>query len=230
MKEILANSSKFIKFIAYLWVILVGLALFLPNYLLIPYLHFNESCPLSTFCSSVSTPLGTFTSLFIFDGWANLYAFIMWFAFLFLITVFMSANLVKAYTKFIALSLFPISIIGNGIGLIFFAIRGITAQAYGASTLTYVFLGLLFGLSASILVENLNKHTWKNSVFLTNLVFLCGVVAGILVAPAALFSIAPHVDYSVHEVSFLLGTVFMILYAKLIVFGKRSLHASKTSS
>ena len=229
MKKPSINDPRFDKFIAYLWVVLVGAALFLPNYLLIPYLHFNNSCPLSTFCSSVSTPWGTFTSLFIFDGWANLYVFIVWFAFLFLITVFMSAGLVKAYTKFIALALFPISIISNGIGLILFAIHGITAPAYGASTLTYVFLGLLFGLSTSLLVRDLNKHSWKNKVFLTNLVFFCGIILAILFSPAALFSIAPHVDYTVHEVGFLLGTIFMIVYARLVLFGRESLYTHTAS-
>ena len=116
MRKPSINDPRFDKFIAYLWVVLVGAALFLPIYLLIPYLHFNNSCPLSTFCSSVSTPWGTFTSLFIFDGWANLQVFIMWFAFFFLITIFMSAGLVKAYTRFIALALFLISIISNGVG------------------------------------------------------------------------------------------------------------------
>ena len=220
MKKV-SNNSKSYKFIGYLWVIIAGAVLFLPNYLLIPYLNYNKICPLSPFCSSVSTPWGTFTSLFIFDGWANLYAFIIWFAFLFLITIFMSADMIKICTKSIALALFPISIISNGMALLIDAIHGITLPAYGASTLTYAFLGLLFGLSASIIIHGLNKHSWKNQVFLTNTAFFFIITAGILFANAVLFSIAPHVDYAAHEIAFLFGAIFMIVYAKLVVFSKR---------
>jgi membrane associated rhomboid family serine protease len=132
----------------------------------------------------------------------------------------MSADLVEDYTKFIALTLFPISIISNGIELIIWAVQGITALSYGASTLTYVFLGVLFGLSASVIVRNINERSRKDLVVLTNLVVFCGIATGALLYPSTLFSIAPHVDYRVHEFGFLIGTIAMLVYAKLAIFGK----------
>ena len=224
-----SNNFKSYKFIGYLWVIIAGAALFLPNYLLIPYLHSNKSCPLLPFCNSVSTPWGAFTSLFIFDGWTNLYAFIIWFSFLFLLTVFMSQALFKVYTKTIALALFPISIISNGIVIVVNAIHGLTLPDYGASTFVYVFLGLLFGLSASITIFGLDKHSWNNAVFLVNIAFLCIISVFVLFLSSVIFSIAPHIDYIVHEIAFLLGTIFMLVYSKLVIFRKRYLYNAMAS-
>ena len=227
MKRTLANNSKSRKFMAYFWVILVGVVLFLPNYLFIPYLHLNKSCPLSPFCSSISTPWGAFTSLFVFDGWTNLYGFIMWFAFLFLITVFMSADLVEDYAKFIALALFPIAIASNGIELIVWAVYNITALSYGASTLTYAFLGLLFGLSASVLAQNFKEHSWNDLVTVINAVVFGGILVCVIFFSSTLFSVAPHVGYIVHEIGFLIGTIAMFVYAKIVIFGKRSSYPTK---
>ncbi len=216
MRKTLTDDSKFRKFIAYFWIVLIGLVLFLPNYLSIPYLNLNKSCPLYPFCSSISTPWGAFTSLFVFDGWTNLYAFILWFMFLLLITVSMSADLVEKYTKFIVMALFPLSIFSNAVGWVILAVQGLATPYAGASTFTYVFLGLLFGLSTPVLIQNFRKMGLKNlvtnPVFLINLVFVITAVYYIASTLLTSFSI-PHTDY-VHEVSFLIGVVSIIAYVR----------------
>ena len=79
---------------------------------------------------------------------------------------------------------------------------------------------------SSIVIEADNPN---NAVFLFNMAFRCIISVFILFLSSVIFSIAPHIDYIVHEIAFLLGAIFMLVYSKLVIFRKHYLYNTMAS-
>lgn len=216
LKRCLTNNPWCRKLATYMLVVVLGIALFVPTWLLIPYLNYNHECFLRPFCSSISTPWGAFTSLFVFDGGGNLILFI----FLFVVvlipeTLFMPVQSMERYIKFIALAAFPLAVLANGIEIVIWVATNHLSPAFGESTLVYVFWGLLFGLSAAFLIKpglgSIRKRDWYSglNLFLNLLFFFVFSIFAILYT-ASFLSYSPQTDYLDHILSFSIGTLTML--------------------
>ncbi len=212
------SYKQFIK--TYKWLIIAGLILFLPSIVIysikptvLPY------CPISQLCSAYSNPLGSFTSIFIYDSWTNMLAFVIFFAFLWGIEVFARDYVKARRVKFAAVFMYVGGISANFIDIAYKH----NVISYGPSGVVYAFIGIVISLSLiNILLPNwergkdeIIKIRDRGYVAINIMVFVFFFL-WIFFYPGSFISKAPNVNYAVHGIAFIIGFVGTFIRAVVL--------------
>ncbi|MGC8533791.1 MAG: hypothetical protein ACP5MV_04170 [Candidatus Parvarchaeum sp.] len=195
----------------YKWLIIAGLVLFLPSIIIysikptaLPY------CPVEQLCSSYSTPLGAFTSIFIYDSWTNILAFVVFFVFLWAIEIFARDYVRPRRANFAAVFMYVSGISANLIEIAY----NHNIISFGPSGVVYAFIGIIVSFSViNILLPNWERG--KDSItkiedkgyVLINLIVFVFFFLWIFFSPGSFISKAPNVNYAVHGIAFTIGFV-----------------------
>lgn len=177
-------------------------------------------------------PWGIITSLFLYDGWANIPFFVMSVA-LFTVSNFrLPQPLVKKNVIFATVSMFIIGIIGN----VYWVTVNPTVTEFGQSGVIYALYGVVFIFcinNTGYLFDDFRigfKKLTKRGKF-GSIVSLFAVLIGlftllqIILTKRMFLNIAPGVAYQVHAFTFLLALV--IAYAYSIYMGPKTRIESK---
>ena len=214
-KEMLRQLAK-----DYKWLIIAGLVLFLPSIIIyaakptiLPY------CPINQLCSAYSTPWGAFTSIFIYDSWTNIFAFVIFFIFLWAMEVFARGYVRPRRANFAAIFMYVAGILA---GLIEIA-HNHNIVSFGPSSVVYAFIGIVVSLSLiNILLPNWERGKDEitkiedKTYFIINLIVFLFFFVWIFFDPASFISKAPNVNYAVHGIAFLIGFVGTFVRAVIL--------------
>ncbi|MCL4397391.1 rhomboid family intramembrane serine protease [Candidatus Parvarchaeota archaeon] len=203
----------------YKWLIIAGLVLFLPSIMIyaakptiLPY------CPVKELCSAYSTPWGAFTSIFIYDSWTNIFAFAVFFVFLWAMEIFARDYVRPRRANFTAIFMYVAGISAN---LIDIAYKH-NVISFGPSGVVYAFIGIVVSLSLiNILLPNWERG--KNDItkiedktyVIINLIVFVFFFLWIFFYPASFISKSQGVNYAVHGIAFLIG--FVGTFARAVV-------------
>ncbi len=204
----------------YKWLIIAALILFLPSIIIysikptvLPY------CPIKELCSSYSNPLGSFTSIFIYDSWTNVFAFAIFFVFLWSIEVFARDYVKIRRAKFAAVFMYIGGISANLIDIAYQH----NVISYGPSGVVYAFMGIVVSLSLiNILLPNWERGKDKiaevidKSYVVINLMVFLFFFLWIFFYPGSFISKAPNVNYTVHGIAFIIGFVGTFIRAVVL--------------
>ena len=204
----------------YKWLIIAGLILFLPSIMIyaakptiLPY------CPVKELCSAYSTPWGAFTSIFIYDSWTNIFAFVIFFVFLWATEIFARDYVRPRRANFAAIFMY---VAGISASLIEIAYNH-NIISFGPSGVVYGFIGIVVSLSLiNILLpnwergkDNITKIEDK-AYFIINLIVFLFFFVWIFFYPASFISKSQGVNYAVHGIAFIIGFLGTFVRAVII--------------
>jgi len=211
-----------------------GVIFFLTGYLVIKY-----APDVSILYNSSGTPWGIFTSVFIYDGPGNVVYFTILFLFFFVenITYDQSVRLWRSLLT-IGVSLSS-ALVANVFDLILFTANSSNARSYGQSGVIYAFWGIIFILSMLYLFDHFKSFkqimkkvngttikVWptKKSLLIISCLFATIIFSYTLfyisVYPRRFLSAAPDVNYFVHIISFIAGS--LIFYGFSVKYKKQT--------
>lgn len=220
-REFASNKSMLRQLVKdYKWLIVAGLILFLPSIVIfavkptvLPY------CPIKELCSFYPNLLGVFTSIFIYDSWTNIFAFAIFFVFLWGIELFARDYVRPRRADFAAVFMYVAGISANIIDIAY----NHNIISFGPSGVVYGFTGIVVSLSLiNILLPNWEQGKGpitkiENKAYLIiNLIVFLFFFVWIFFYPGSFISKSQGVNYEVHGVAFLIGFVGTFLRAIIL--------------
>ncbi|MCW1294889.1 MAG: hypothetical protein OH338_01160 [Candidatus Parvarchaeota archaeon] len=213
----------------YKWLIIAGLILFLPSIMIyaakptiLPY------CPVKELCSAYSTPWGAFTSIFIYDSWTNIFAFVIFFVFLWAIEIFARDYVRPRRANFAAIFMYVAGISASLIEIAYN--RNIIS--FGPSGVVYGFIGIVVSLSLiNILLPNWERgkdyitKIEDKTYFIINLIVFLFFFVWIFFYPASFISKSQGVNYAVHGIAFIIG--FLGTFVRAVILRIKNLPQPK---
>jgi membrane associated rhomboid family serine protease len=193
---------------------LILLALSLTTYIIyFAYPALNE-----VLAASSRTPWGVVTSIFVHGGFEHLWDNLL-FLFLYMLLFCFSNFLILQSEKrkrvsFSLTVIFMMAVISNLIWVVFVP----NTSVIGSSGIVYAFMGVLMGFSLlnSLEILNLKRCDKKNRKYLlamvvSNLCIFLMFFLQILSSPQTFLNVAPKVNSSIHDMSFL-GGFFLTMF------------------
>ena len=206
--------------------ILNGFIFFLIGMLVtIPFIIYHVS--LAPISNSIKSPWGIITSNFVYDGFGNLEAYILYMS-LFLVTcsAYSYETRKKRYLTIIC-SMFVGGVIANGIWLYTMFTQRSSVTSAGESSVIFAFIGACFALifiDSTIIVfgwlhnkifkkkpylyylkSQMKRWRWVGGGFSIGLTII--LLADLYDGRVAFFSEYPHINFTVHVYGFICGSL-----------------------
>ena len=195
--------------------------------------------------NSISTPWGIITSNFVYDGFQNIYAILLFLVLLYLTNFSFGLKLRKARYMATIVGMFFGGFFAN---LLWFAEMlqiGSTVTSIGQSGVIYGFWGACFSLflfdTISIVISKVTKLTGRSSSNieilkssrkkfrwgggLSSILLSIIVIADLYDGQIAFFSELPGINYFVHIIAFLTGMIVCVIIYRL-KFARITLHVN----
>lgn len=197
--------------------------------------------------NSISTPWGIITSNFVYDGFPNILAMLLYLIFLYGSNLSFGLKLRKIRYISTVVSMFVGGFFAN---LLWFADMlkiGSTVTSIGQSGVIYGFWGACFSLflfdTISIVISELTKLTGRSPSNIeilksrgkksrwiggaVSILISIIVLADLYDGQKAFFTELPHINYFVHIIAFLTGMVvciivYVLILARITIRGKNS--------
>lgn len=196
-------------------VIIFGVSVFLPQITLSS--EAIQACQKTMLCTNGHTPWGAFTSLFLYDSWENVPAYLA------IVLLFIVSSLQVESTErrnrswFLLAGSFASAVIAN---FLWMALRPDT-YSFGPSGIVYALWGMLFGFTlfdgfVKCLVAWIQKNWPKNKKELYYAIFnifVFSIILGLLfLFPAGFLSVQNGVNVFAHGISFYSAFVITLVY------------------
>jgi len=173
---------------------------------------------LQLLCSSIKTPWGIVTGIFVHSLdehlFGNLITIAAYFFMFMYLSVSFSFEAKPAKAKSLVIIVFATAVFANIVSLILVP----QVKSIGASGIGFAILGVIFAESfknVSLAIHSLvYLHTPVSpNFFISNLFVFIFLVFGLFLSPTAFFIIAPGVNFFVHMYSFFLGDLCYLTYS-----------------